>query len=477
MDGRLMLKTAGEIGVKSPRTRRWFVRVLRKNVRAALERAGIDAQVASGWSRLLVRAQRPDTARQVLSRVFGLHSVAEVTVLHFDGLDDLVRRAADVFRERVIGKTFAVRPKRAGNHDFRSGDIARELGTALLGDSAGVNLDEPEVEVTIEVAGDTAYAVLESVPGAGGLPIGTGGRAVALFSGGFDSPVAAWMALSRGTAVDLVVCDLGGCAQTDAALEVAKELATGWAPGIEPRAHVVDLIPVIALLTQEVEPRLRQILLKRAMYRVGTLIAEAVGADAVVSGESLGQASTQTLRNLAVAEEAAGVAVLRPLVGMSKEEIVQRSRRIGTHDVSVRVHEYCNIATGPVETWANLAEVIEAEAPLDESLIRKAVEGRREVDLVAWERGPLPEYVVEELPEGALVVDVRETDEGESVGELRRPFSRSDEWMPDLDRNRSYVFVCSVGRRSEMVAHELHERGYLAYCLAGGVPRLHQVRS
>lgn len=467
-----MLKTAGEIGVKSARTRRRFVRVLRKNVRAALERAGIQAHVSTGWSRLLVRSERSVPAAEVLARVFGLHSVAEVAVLNFDGLEDLVRQASEVFRERVAGRTFAIRPKRAGEHDFSSGDLARELGAVLLPHSVGVNLKEPQVEAPIEVAGDVAYAVLDSAPGAGGLPVGTGGRAVALFSGGFDSPVAAWMAMSRGTALDLAICDLGGCAQTDAALEVAKGLATRWAPGVEPRAHVVDLIPVIAQLTQAVEPRLRQILLKRTMYRAATLIAEASGADAIVTGESLGQASTQTLRNLTVAEEAAGVAVLRPLVGMNKEEILSRARAIGTHDVSVRVQEYCNIATGPVETWANLGEVVEAETPIDESLIRKAVEGRREVDLVTWERGPLPEYVVEEPPGDAIIVDVREHDEGAMVGELRLPFSRSGEWMPDLDRSRAYLFVCSVGRRSEMIAQELTERGYRAYCLAGGVPRL-----
>jgi tRNA uracil 4-sulfurtransferase len=469
---RLMVKTAGEIGVKSPRTRRRFVRILRENAHRALARHGVRGKVGQGWGRMLVRTDDPGRGREVLGRVFGFHSISDVTVLRFEGLDELVAQAADLYRNRVAGRTFAVRARRSGEHDFRSGDVNRALGTALLEASSGVDLDHPQEEVAIEIVDRHAYALLGSVPGAGGLPIGTGGRGVALFSGGFDSPVAAWMALSRGIALDLVICDLGGCAQTDGALHVAKELAVRWAPGVEPRAHVVDLLPIVAALTQHVDPRLRQVLLKRAMYRAGALVARNIRAEALVTGEALGQASTQTLRNLAVAEAAGEMPVVRPLVGMSKEEIIGRARDIGTHAASERVKEYCSISTGPVETAARLEEVLTAEGDVDASLIGLAVEKRRVVDLADWERGPLPAYVVEEPVEDAVVVDVRELDEGPDAGDLRLPFSRAEEWLPGLDRDASYLFVCSVGSRSEVLAQRLHERGYRAYCLAGGVRRM-----
>lgn len=469
---RLMVKTAGEIGVKSPRTRRRFVRILRENAHRAMSRQGVQGKVGNGWGRMLVRADDPARAREALRRVFGFHSVSDVEVLGFDGLEDLVAQAARLYRDRVEGRTFAVRARRSGAHDFRSGDVNRELGAALLESSAGVDLDAPEVVVGIEVVNAEAYAILDSVGGAGGLPVGTGGRGVALFSGGFDSPVAAWMTLSRGISLDLVICDLGGCAQTDGALGVAKELVTRWDAGTEPRAHVVDLLPVVAALTQNVDARLRQVLLKRAMYRAGALVAREVRAEALVTGEALGQASTQTLRNLAVAEEAAGMPVIRPLVAMSKDEIIARARAIGTHQASEQVKEYCSISTGPVETAARMDEVLTAEGDVDESLIRLAVEKRRVVDLLGWERGALPAYVVEEPVDGAVVVDVREPDEGPDAGDVRLPFSRVHEWLPDLDREATYLFVCSVGSRSELVAEQLHERGYRAFCLAGGVHRL-----
>lgn len=468
----LMLKTAGEIGIKSPRTRRAFIRTLRRNVRRALDRAEVDAAVRAGWGRIVVDTEDPAGASEVLRHVFGLHSVSRVEILSFSSLEDLVAGAAEVYRERVRGRTFAVRPRRAGEHPFRSHDVAVKLGDALLGASAGVNLDDPEVEVRVEIVNDEAHVVLESVRGAGGLPTGTGGRALALFSGGFDSPVATWMAMSRGTQLELCVFDLGGCAQTDGALTVARELTRRWAPGVEPRAHLVDLLPAVAALTQQVDSRLRQVVLKRVMYRAASLLAEERQVDALVTGESIGQASTQTLRNLAVVERATDLPVLRPLVGMGKDEIMARSREIGTHDVSLRVREYCAISTGPVETAARFQEVAEAEAAIDDAMLRLAVEKRREVDLATWSPGPLPEYVVETPPDDVVVVDIREPDEGPDVGDLRLPFSSLEDWLPDLGTDRAYLFVCSVGSRSELVAQQLFERGYRAYCLAGGAHRL-----
>src|SRR5918996_1337619 len=411
MERLLVLKIAGEIGTKSARTRRRFLRTLTGNVRAALRRAGIRAETEPRWSRVLVRTDSPDAAADVLGRVFGLHSVSNAAVIRFGSLDELVAEAAELSRERVAGRTFAVRPRRSGEHAFRSIDVAVALGEALRPASAGVDLSNPEVDVPVEIVDDTAYLTLDRRPGAGGLPVGVGGRAVALFSGGFDSPVAAWMAMRRGMAIDLATCDLGGCGQIDAALEVARELATRWAPGVEPRAHVIDLAPAVAALRARVEPGIRQVVLERA-------------------------------------------------------------RDIGTHDASLRVQEHCNIASGRVETAARLRHVIGAEGRLDDSFVEEAARAAVEIDLTTWQPGAPPGHVVDAPPEGAVLVDVREVEEGPLAGDLRLPFSRVSEWSDGLEPGRTYVFVCTHGHRSELVAHELRRRGVDAYSLAGGIGSL-----
>jgi thiamine biosynthesis protein ThiI len=474
---RLLVRLGGEVCTKSPRTRRRFLSVLTRNARSALHRAGVPAEVRQEWTRLVVSTPEPAAARDALSRVFGVHSVHETLPVPFTSLPDLVEGLVPLYAERVAGRSFAVRAKRRQRVPFSSHDLAVELGAALKPLATRVNLDNPDVEVVVEIHAGHADAILESTAGTGGLPLGTGGRAVALFSGGFDSPVAAWRVMRRGTQLDLLICDLGGCGQMDQALAVAKELALRWTAGLEPRFWVVDLAPVVLALTRRVNPKLRQILLRRAMYRAGCCLAEELAASALVTGESLGQVSTQTLGNIRTCEQAATVPVLRPLIGMGKDEILAQARAIGTYETSAKVQEHCSISPGKVETWSSPARIeavereVEAE-PLTEAWIRGAVQRRRLVELRSWTPGALPDLVVESVPEGAVVVDVREPEEGPTAGDLRLPFSQAEELLAGLDQGKVYVLVCASGQRSYTIARELARRGFTAYSLTGGVKSL-----
>jgi tRNA uracil 4-sulfurtransferase len=474
---RLLVRLGGEVCTKSSRTRRRFLTVLTRNARAALRRAGVPGEVRQEWTRLTVSTPEPAAARDALSRVFGIHAVHETLPVPFASLPDLVAGLVPLYADRVAGRSFAVRAKRREAAPFSSHDLAVELGAALRPLASRVDLGDPDVEVGVELHAGHAEAVLETTPGAGGLPLGTGGRAVALFSGGFDSPVAAWRVMRRGTQLDLLICDLGGCGQMDQALAVAKELALRWTAGLEPRFWVVDLAPVVLALTRRVNPRLRQILLRRAMYRAGSYLAEEIGASALVTGESLGQVSTQTLGNIRTCEVAATVPVLRPLIGMGKDEIIAQARAIGTFDTSSKVQEHCSISPGRVETWSSpeRIESVEREVdaePLGEAWIRAAVGRRRLVELRSWAPGALPDLVVSSVPEGAVVVDVREPEEGPTAGDLRLPFSQAERLLGSLDPGRAYVLVCASGQRSYTVARELAGRGFTAYSLAGGVASL-----
>jgi len=212
-----------------------------------------------------------------------------------------------------------------------------------------------------------AFFSVEKVPGAGGLPVGTSGRVLALLSGGIDSPVAAWRMMRRGCRVDFVhfhsVPFLDRTSQ-EKALELAR-LLVGW--GLRADLHLVPFGEVQRQIVAAVGRPLRVVLYRRMMLRIAEAIARATGAEALVTGESLGQVASQTLANLAVIENAAGLPLLRPLIGRDKSEIAAEAERIGTFATSILPDQDCCTLFVPRHpaTRAHLEEVVALEQRLD----------------------------------------------------------------------------------------------------------------
>jgi len=348
---------AGEIPLKSRRTRPRFEERLVSNVLSALRREGFgDARAWISGARLFVEAG--EGAERVIARVFGVYRVARVRCSsEFTSLKELAGLVESCAREWVRGKRFAVRVHRVGDQGFTSIDAAREAGALLKPYSAGVDLENPEVTVFVEVRGWRAYIYSSGdvVEGPGGLPIGVEGRALVLFSGGIDSPVAAWLVAKRGVEVDLLHIVFSSRSSVEVAVEVGRRLARTWLYGYDPKLFVIDLRDLIS----SARPRLRedyiQVLLRVVMYIAASCLARGHGYDAIVTGESIGQTSSQTLHNLRIAEEVAepSVPILRPLAGFDKEDTVSLSRRIGLYDVSSRAAEFSALARGPVTTRAD----------------------------------------------------------------------------------------------------------------------------
>ncbi|MGH7918464.1 MAG: tRNA sulfurtransferase [Candidatus Dormibacteraceae bacterium] len=471
----LLLRLSGELGTKSPRTRRRFLRRLLDNVRLALGEAQVEGRAHHTWSRVWVETEDPEGAERALACVFGVRGLDRGTQLPFLNQDDLTDQVADQVREHVRGRRFAVRARRLTGATFPAHDLDVSLGAALLEESAGVDLDTPEVTVQVLIGPEQAFCSTEHRDGPAGLPLATGGHALALLSGGFDSPVAAWHLLRRGVELDLVHFDLGA-GSSSAALLVAQTLMRRWAPGFQVTVHVVDFQELVAGLRERAPGKVRQILLKRAMYRAAGELARRIGADALVTGEALAQVSTQTLRSLAVCEEAAGgVPVLRPLIGLDKPDIIGLARQVGTHDASAQVQELCAIADGEkVVTWPTVERAQAAEALLDglggSAWVHGGLDRRQIVALREWQAPETAtDLEVETVPRGALLVDVREPFEGDLVGDLRLPGSVALELLATLDRDREYVLVCPRGQRSRALAGELRRRGYRAWSRRGGL--------
>jgi thiamine biosynthesis protein ThiI len=475
----VLLRLSGEVSTKARETRWRFVSQLLRNVKDALRSHGVDYTLVRRHDRVFVELADARGA-QPLARVFGVQSVSIAVRGPGKTLGEIVERGAEVFGDAVRGKRFAVRARLIGKPEdlgFHSRDIQVALGARLLERSAGVDLDAPEVSAQIEVHEGRAYYFTETLAGEGGLPLGTEGRALALVSGGFDSAVAAWQLMRRGLALELAFFNLGGRTHHAGTQRVMHALATRWAYGTHPRLHAVDFDAVSRDLQAKAEPRYWQVILKRLMLRGADLIARELGCPALVTGEALGQVSSQTLANLATISAATRLPILRPLVGANKHEIIDLANRIGTGPISATVAEYCALVPRRPATAASLSAVETEEAKLDASLLERAVAAREIIDVrdADPDARALPELAVEAVPPGAVVIDLRARDEFKQwslPGSVQLDFARALEALPAMSRAQRYVAVCEFGLKSAHLAELMRKQGLDAYHFRGGTSAL-----
>ncbi len=430
-----MIVRYGELWTKSEVTRRRMESALTANIRRAL--SGLDFSLRRWRGRIFVDSPSAEEAADRLSRVFGVVSVSPAVTVDKD-VESIASAALELARARIApGRSFAVRAHRADKRfPLTSPEIQRRVGGRIKSEiGAKVDLKSPEVEIWVEVS-DRAYVYDRVVRGPGGLPYGTQGRAVMLFSGGIDSPVAAWMVARRGVRLDFLFFNPGVPEAEEHAHRVYRYLKDRWY--VEGEFYVYDGGEVAWQILSRVREGLRQVVLKRVMYRLAQELARRTGALAVVTGESIGQVSSQTLTNLAVIEEAVDVPVIRPLAGLDKDEAVGWARRIGTYDLSIQIKEFCSLERHS-NASATLEEIIREEEKLEFDPSSAEFRG---YSPAPEERAPPPTDVV--------------------VINLEREDVRLDELRP----GQAYVFVCRAGVSAKLYADRAREKGIEAYALS-----------
>lgn len=472
----VLVRLASELTLKAPRTRSHFMQRLFRNMRDAFNAAGASARIESEWGRVYVHVDMP-AAVPVLARVFGISSYSVIDAVVPAEVNAIVERGADIFRSHIEGKRFAVRAHRAGTHAFRSKDVEVALGARLGPYGAKVDLTSPEATAHIEIRQDQAYLFTGRDAGPGGLPLGVEGRAVSLISGGYDSAVSSWLMLKRGISLDYVFCNLGGDAYERAVVQVTKALADDWSYGSQPKLYVVDFDEPMRELKAKTRDSYWQLVLKRLMYRAASQIGARVDADAIITGEAVGQVSSQTLPNLRAIEPAADLPVFRPLLGFDKEEIIARARLIGTAALSEQVKEYCAIAPGKPVTAASEKKVDDEEVKMDLGVVTRAVQNLKMLDVRALSAVDMvgPYIFTNEIPDDAIVIDCRTAAQFRAwhapnaqhreEWELARDFRR-------LDKSRKYVLYCAHGMQSAHLAEKMQRFGFEAYSFRGGTARL-----
>lgn len=377
----ILLIKNGEIALKGL-NRSSFEDILIKNIRYRLKGLG-KIEIRKAQSTIYIEPKEPidfETAVERLRKIFGIAAFSRAAAAE-KNYPDIERTALSYLKDQLMAvKTFKVEAKRSDKgFPMKSPEIMREIGAAILRAYPHLTVDvhQPELTVMVEIRDFAAYIHAAQIPGAGGLPVSSGGKAMLLISGGIDSPVAGYMMAKRGIELSAVHF-VSPPYTSDRAREKVETLCAkigDYCGSI--RFYCVPFTEIQETLRDNCPEELFTLLMRRLMMQIAEHFAQARGMQALVTGESLGQVASQTMGAIACTDAACRMPVLRPLIGMDKGEIVEIARRIDTFDTSVLPYEDCCTIFTPrhPKTRPVLAEVEAAQASFDFApLIRRAIE-------------------------------------------------------------------------------------------------------
>ena len=369
----------GELALKG-RNRPWFIHTLVRSVRSALKDLSVQ-DVRALIGRIIIRFESDDDWPEMRARIARMPGIENFALARHTPLD--LEALTDAVVEALVGwpavPSFRVMARRADKRfPVPSPQIERVIGArvqALTG--WRVDLSKPAFIIRVEVLSNDAFFFFDRKPGIGGLPVGTGGRVMTLLSGGIDSPVAAWRLIRRGCRTHFVhfhSYPILARTSQDKARELVRILTQSQ---LRSKLYLVPFGAIQQQVVITVPPPLRVVIYRRLMLRIAERIAGMAKAHALVTGDSVGQVASQTVDNLAVVGSVATLPLLRPLIGMNKEEITTDAQRIGTYETSILPDEDCCTLFTPryPATRASRRLTDQAEAALDVAgLVERAVE-------------------------------------------------------------------------------------------------------
>ncbi len=471
---KFVIKLFPEITIKSKPVRKRFIVQLRRNIKDTLKHFGVDSHVQGQWDSIEVIIQDDSLEMQTrtqLKRIPGIAKILTVKEHNFETFEDIFAIAKDAYADSIKGKTFCVRIKRTGQHDFKSVDIERYVGGGLLQhcEAKSVSLKNPDYTVRMEIRKQRLHTISAIDAGMGGYPLGCQDGVLSLVSGGFDSNIASYLMARRGLQTHFLFFNLGGSAHEIGVKQVAHYLWETYAVSHGVKFVTVPFEGVVSEILQNVDNSQMGVILKRMMLRAGSHVAKELNIEALVTGESLSQVSSQTLRNLTVIDSVTDTLVLRPLIAMDKPDIIDLAREIGVYDFAASMPEYCGVISVKPTTRAKPEKIAEEENNfnfdvLDEAIantrieriqnVLKSSEGITEVDLV-------------QVP-GAndLIIDIRHPQEEETAplhltnNQIEKiPFYQLTNKLDELPKDKTILLYCAKGTMSQLHAQQLKQNG------------------
>ncbi|MDG2963014.1 tRNA uracil 4-sulfurtransferase ThiI [Exercitatus varius] len=473
---KFIIKLFPEIMIKSDSVRKRFIKILTSNIRNVLDKHDDSVAVVRHWDYIEVRSNleenRPHLI-ELLQRIPGIHHFLEVEECPFTDLHNIFEQTLERMRDALQGKTFCVRAKRRGKHSFSSLEIERYVGGGLNQhiETATVKLKNPDVTVRIEVDDDKLLFIKARHEGIGGYPIGTQEDVLSLISGGFDSGVSSYMLIRRGSRVHYCFFNLGGAAHEIGVKQMAYHIWHRYGSSHKVRFIAVNFEGVVGEILEKIDNGQMGVVLKRMMVRAASQVARRFAIEAIVTGEALGQVSSQTLTNLRLIDEAADALVLRPLITHDKEQIIAMAKQIGTEDIAKSMPEFCGVISKNPTVKAVRDRILAEEQHFDFNILESAVQNAEYLDIrqiaEETEKGVVEVDAVSVLGVNDVILDIRspeETDENPLVLEGRQiielPFYKVSSQFGELDQSKNYVLYCERGVMSKLQALYLKEKGF-----------------
>ena len=465
---KFIVKFFPEIMIKGSKAKRQMVDQLFGNLQRIMASISEDINLRKFFDKIEIVTPKECLieVRLKLTETPGVELILEA--MQFDNittLDQIKEIVSDAMGESIKDKTFVVRAKRSGTHEFKSTQIEQTVGGYMLAhnESNGVSLKSPEITINIELVNNQLNIITDRYRGLSGFPIGTQGDILSLMSGGFDSTVASYLTMKRGIKTHFIFFNLGGIAHEIGVKQVAYFLWNKFGSSHRVTFTSIPFDDVVTEIFRSTNESYMGVILKRLMLKAAEKLADEMGIDALLTGESVAQVSSQTLRNLALIDQATNKLVLRPLSTMNKPQIIDIANEIGTRKFAENMPEYCGVISKNPVTHGSYKKMEKEALKFNYEILDKAVEDAitinvDEVDLDVASIGEME--VVTDLSSGEYtVIDIRQSDDCIKLPceVLKIPFYKLKNEFMKLPQEKEYLFYCEKGILSQLHAQYLKD--------------------
>ena len=464
---KFILKLFPEIMVKGASAKRQMVGQLYNNLLKmfALLSEDIKVRKFSDKIEVLTPLDVLVEVRQLLLDTPGIEQVLEA--LQFDKmetLDEIKVKVGEICHKEIEGKTFVVRAKRSGKHDFRSTELEQTVGGYMLATfpSNGVDLHEPEVTLRVELINNQLNIITTKHVGLAGFPLGSQGDILSLMSGGFDSTIASYLTIKRGMKTHFIFFNLGGIAHEIGVKQVALYLWNKFGSSHRVKFISVPFDDVLTEIFRSTHETYMGVTLKRLMLLASEKVADEMEIDALLTGESVAQVSSQTLRNLALIDQVTNKLILRPLATMNKPEIINIANDIGTRRFAENMPEYCGVISKNPIIHGSYKRMEKEAKRFDYSVLDKAVEDSVSIyvdEIIDDVTNASPIEVVHDLTNEHVVIDIRAEEDciETSCKSIKIPFHKLKTEFKKLPQDKEYLLYCEKGIMSQLHAQYLRD--------------------